>query len=411
MAKIEEIIQSIQHYLEPTDSKPLETEQAIGRVVAEDVIAQGLFPPKTMVNVHGYAVMMSDLVQIPTTLIEIGKATASKPFVGEVKRGETVAVTPNAILPEGADMVIRKQFIEKNGRTIAIAEHIPLTTTISPSGMDVSENQIILKKGTILNAHHLALASMLRRRWLPVRRRPNIGIMTYHPSVEGVKENRHIRNIAAQVAVGVTAMVRSCGANPIALGKYHEDYTNYEDNHFIHDLELAMTDMDMIIGIGGVNYADTCPMWEAIRKVNGIIKTLDIGIGLGHKMITGHVQERSVLGLPSNPVAAMMSAELVVRPLIHRILGVEIPLESYRDVALLSHNLDSYDRNCDYIYGFLKHNETGQLIVTPSSTQDVLMLTELCEADCIVCVDKTRPLTSGTSVEIIRCGRKLFMNG
>lgn len=396
---MKELLQELSKIVKRNQPEPVSLSNALGRVIANDVLSLSSIPARDTCNVDGYAVHSSSINQIPTPLKKIGRSKPIKIFQGEVGLGEVVEVAANVPLPDGADAVIPKSKIESDdGVMILVNDYVNEGQNVSIAGIDVSKNDVVFREGTIINSRHIALASVLNIPWLPVVRAPRIGILTSTADNIQTYDDRS-KNLSACVAEAVSYFLGSHGAVPVLLGHGAELYDSPEEIIlFKSNLENALKSVDLLLVIGGVENSQDNLIYTTLAQKGTSMQKAFVSIGSGHHAIIGNKEEIPVIGLTSHYVAFILLARLCLIPIIHKMIGIHKENKIY---AKLTRDLDEHDERTDYLYGILNRKKTGELAVSPVSAQDSLMLSVLTRTECMIIVEKTKGLKAGDSVEII----------
>ena len=400
---MKELLERVTKVIVTNSSEPVILSSAIGRVIARDVYSVKSVPFCDTCNVDGYAVIASSITQLPMPLKKVGRSRPTKVFNEYLNPGEVVEILADMPLPPGADSVIPRRYIESDdGYSVVCNEFINEGLNVSSTGIDVSKGDIIFAKGTVLNSRHVVLATVLNIPWLPVTKFPRIGILT--SSSDNVKTyDDRFKNISACIAEAVSYFIESNGAMPVFLGQGVELYDTPEEIIlFKANLENALKSIDVLLVIGGVENSAENIIFTSLNQRGAELTKQRISIGSGHSVILGNYGNMPVIGLPSHCVAFILFARLTVIPIINKIIGMKTENKHY---AKLTRDLDEFDKNTDYLYGILTRKQDGEIAVSPVSAQDSLMLSVLTRTECMIIVDLSLPLTTGTSVEIVMLSR------
>ena len=150
------------------DAKPLSAEEvalsdAIGRVLAEDLVALRTQPPAAVSAMDGYAVRASDVTQAPTTLKLIGEVAAGHPFDGQLQTGQAARIFTGGVMPAGSDTVVIQELATRDGDTVTIQKQTTKGRNVRAQGIDFAKDEVLLHKGTRLGDRDLMLAAAMRR--------------------------------------------------------------------------------------------------------------------------------------------------------------------------------------------------------------------------------------------------------
>src|SRR5471032_366525 len=156
----------------PPEMVPL--NDALGRVLTQDVTALRTQPPDAVSAMDGYAVRASDVVQAPVTLKIIGEVAAGHPFDRDVGTGQAVRIFTGGVMPNGTDTVVIQELTARDGDKVTIKKPTAKGRNVRLQGIDFTKNQILLRKGRRLSGRDLMLAATMNHSALSVHRRPKV---------------------------------------------------------------------------------------------------------------------------------------------------------------------------------------------------------------------------------------------
>lgn len=364
-----------------SDLTPLAPENAPvaecrGRVLAADLAALLTQPPFPASAMDGYAVRRADLGALPASLTVIGEAAAGHVFEGGVRAGEAVRIFTGAPVPEGADIVVIQENAHRDGNTVRI-ERAGAEDFIRPAGCDFREGDVPLRAGTRLAPRHLLLAAQMNHAALPVRRRPRVAILASGdellPPGSVLGEGR----IISSIPVALGAMVAQAGGEALPLGIAQDTMESLA-------AAIARADeADILLTIGGASVGDRDLMRGALDAAGFVIDFHKIAMRPGKPLMYGRRGARRVLGVPGNPVAAVLCAAVFLRPMIARLLGEETS-GMITESARLTVPVEAEAQREHYMRAQLSRGEDGALMVTPLPSQDSSLVGILAAADCVI---------------------------
>src|SRR5271169_808710 len=159
----------------PSESVPL--DDALGRVLTDDVKALRTQPPAAVSAMDGYAVRAADIGSAPVKLKLIGEVAAGHPFEGKVGAGQAARIFTGGVMPEGADTVVIQELTARDGDTVTIQKPTVKGRNVRGQGIDFSQDQILLRKGRRLTDRDLMLAAAMNYPTLRVHRRPKVAVL------------------------------------------------------------------------------------------------------------------------------------------------------------------------------------------------------------------------------------------
>lgn len=363
------------------ESEQVSLSDASNRVLATDIAALRTQPPFDASAMDGYAVRAADLADAannPATLTMIGEVPAGHLYEGRVGPGETVRIFTGAPLPKGADTILIQENVEADGNNITTSDAVTLGRFVRKQGMDFEEGDILISKGVLLSPRHLALAASMNYPELNVVRRPRVGILATGDELVPAGTNPAPGQIIASNNVGLAAYVAGLGGQPVDLG-IAKDRTD--------SLDMAMQNaknqnLDILVTIGGASVGDHDLVMPALEKAGMELGFWRIAMRPGKPLMFGEMGTMKALGLPGNPVSAMVCGHVFLRPLILTMLGRDPTIKGRR--ATLEAALPANDQRQDYLRAKMTETDDGALRVTAYSRQDSSMLATLSKADCLI---------------------------
>lgn len=312
----------------PTEHAPI--LDALGLVLAEDVVASDNIPPYANSAMDGYAVRARDTlgasVGEPVSLRLAGYARAGSPSDDQVTAGTAIRIMTGAPIPEGADAVVRFEDTDEGTHGLAIGRvsvnrPVGLWENVRPAGEDIRGGDVPLAAGTRLRAPEIGLLAAMNRATVPVHRRPRVAILSTGDEIASVGAELGPGQIRDSNGPLLAARTRLLGCEPLLLGIARDT---------VGDVAArldAIADADLIVTSGGVSAGDYDVVKDALCA-QGEIAIWQVRMRPGKPLAFGQVGGTPLLGLPGNPVAAAVSFEQFGRPAILKMLGrrdLEIP--------------------------------------------------------------------------------------
>ncbi len=403
MISVEEAQARVLAAFAPLPAETVALPDALGRVLAEDQAARRTQPPKAVSAMDGYAVRAADVAAVPASLTVIGEAPAGHAFDGSVGGGEAVRIFTGGVVPDGADAIVIQEDTARDGDTVTVNEGAAAGSYIRPAGLDFSEGDRLLNAGTRLSARDVGLAAAMNLPWLPVRRRPRIAILATGDEIANPGDPLGPDDIVSSNSHALGALVRACGGEPVNLGIARDDADS------LRRLAAGARGADALVTSGGASVGDHDLIRDVLGAGDGGGAALEIdfwriAMRPGKPLIFGRLGDVPLLGLPGNPVSAVVCATLFLRPAMARMLGLAEtapPLVTAR----LGADLPANDRRQDYLRARLSRADDGTLEATAFERQDSSMLALLQQADgLIVRAPHAPPLAAGEAVAVLSFG-------
>jgi molybdopterin molybdotransferase len=380
----------------PTGPETVPLLDALGRVLADDVAAKLTQPPFAASAMDGYAVRAEDIASAPARLAVIGMSAAGRGFRGALRAGEAARIFTGAPLPEGADTVVIQESTQSDGDGVLIREGAAPGANVRGRGIDFEAGQILLRAGRALDAHALALAAAMGHGALPVRRKPVVAILATGDELVPPGTAPGPDQIVSANPIGLAALVAKAGGAPRLLGIARDTTES------IAEKIGEARDADVLVTIGGASVGDHDLVAPALRARGMTLDFWKVAIRPGKPLLFGRLGSSRVLGLPGNPVSALICGHVFLKPLIRALLGLSEGDERTLS-ARLTHALEANGSRLHLMRATLARGAGGELAVTALPSQDSSLLSALAAADCLIVRAPGAPAKeAGSSVEIER---------
>ena len=396
MIPVEEARQRILASFSALPAEVVPLTEAFGRVLAEDLTARVTQPSADISAMDGYAVRAADVSSVPTVLSEIGAVPAGASFDGVVGPGQCVRIFTGAPLPDGTDAIVIQEDTERDGTRITVRQSVAVERHVRKAGLDFRGGDALLKAGRWLTARDIGLAAAMNRPWLAVRRQPRVAILATGDEVVLPGEPMGPNQIASANGPALAAMIAACGGVPVTLGIAADDA----------DRLAAMADQaigaDLLITTGGASVGEHDLVRSALGAHGLVLDFWKIAMRPGKPLMFGRLRDTPLLGLPGNPVSAMVCAILFARPIMQALLG-QATDGPETEPAVLGTDLKANDRRQDFVRAALARRADGQWVATPMAIQDSSMMVPLAESDCLLVRQPHAPAAvAGDPVDVIR---------
>jgi len=381
--------------LRPTPAELVALPDAWGRVTATQVIARLTQPPADVSAMDGYALRAADGTA-GAILRVIGAAPAGHPFDGQLGPGEAVRLFTGSVVPAGADTILLQEDATAGEGTVRVNETVRPARHIRRAGQDFARGEAVLPQGRRLTVRDIGLAAAANHPWLTVHRRPCIGILATGDEIAMPGEPIPPGGIVSSNSHALAAMVRAAGGTPIVLP------VAADTPEAIAAVADAVAGMDMLVTTGGASVGDHDLVMSGLQARGMTLDFWKIAMRPGKPLLFGALGATPVLGLPGNPVSALICAILFLLPAMQRLSG--LPAAAPATVlARLATPLAANDRRADYLRATLVADSAGRLVATPIASQDSAMLRRLAQADALILRPPQAPaLAEGADIPVIR---------
>ncbi len=350
--------------------------KALHRVTAAEVSARRDQPPFAASAMDGYAVRVADVATLPVRLKIIGTSAAGHAFKPMVKAGEAVRILTGAPLPKGADAIVIQENTTRVDGMIEVRVSATPGQNVRVRGLDFRSGEKLIEVGRKLNARDVGLLAALNCASVKVRKRPVVAVLATGDELVLPGGKPRADQIVSSNSHGLLAMAQELGAEPFNGGLVRDDLAATE--RAIRKLAHA----DILVTTGGASVGDHDFVQEALKRAGVRIDFWKIAMRPGKPFMYGRKGKLHVLGLPGNPVSAMVCAELFLRPLVAAMLGQTV--DSRPQIALAGAPLPANDQRMDHLRAALSWTREGQRVATPFGKQDSSMMRSYRNADCLI---------------------------
>jgi len=310
--------------IRPLGQETVALEDAVGRVLARDVTSPIFQPPWDNSAMDGFAVRSADVRGAtrddPVVLRVIEKVPAGGFPTAEVTPGTAVRVMTGAPIPKGADSVIRIEHTsERAADHVAILDDTDAGRNVRFRGEDLKRGEVVLRAGRLLRPGEIGVLATVGCARVPVYRRPVIAILSTGDELAEITDMDAIasgRKIANSNSYAIAAAVRNTGAEPRMLGIARDDAASLRAH-----LEAA-AGADILVTTAGASVGDHDLVKDVLEEIGFELDFWRVRIRPGSPFSFGRLRSgMPVFGLPGNPVSALVTFEIFVRPAIRRMLG------------------------------------------------------------------------------------------
>lgn len=389
------VAQAVARLLSGVDPLPAETvplEMGLGRVLASDLAARLTQPPFPASAMDGYAVRSVE-ARKGAALRIVGTSRAGERFAGAVGPGEAVRIFTGAPVPPGADSILIQEDAERDGDRISVLEDVEAGRFIRPAGLDFRTGDKLLAQNRLLDSTALALAAAMGHSALPVRLQPRVAILANGDELVPPGTEPGPDQIISSNGIGLAAFVRELGGDPIELGIAAD---RREEIGVFVDRAIGA---DILVVIGGASVGEHDLVQAALVQKGMALDFWKIAMRPGKPLMVGRMGPMRVLGLPGNPVSALVCGQIFLKPLIRAMLG--LPTGPTMTTARLGAPMAENDERQDYVRARLRI-VAGDRLVMPFTVQDSSMLATMADADALIVRPiNAPPAAAGESVPVL----------
>jgi molybdopterin molybdotransferase len=405
MLTVPEASERILEHIAPLSVERVPLLDALGRVLAESVRAPMTLPAWDNSAMDGYAVRGTDIdgatADQPVSLRVLETVAAGRFATRRVGDGEAIRIMTGAPLPEGADTVVRVEDTDGGTSQVLVRSSRDARRNVRPRGEDFREGDALLDVGAPLGAAQLGVLASIGRSTVDVYRRPRVAIMGSGDELVDVDQFHEVlagRKIVSSNGYTLHALVRDAGGEPVNVGVAADTPASLRDH-----LQRA-AGCDLVLTSAGVSVGEFDYTRDVIEALGAEMKFWRVRMRPGAPLGFGLLGSTPWIGLPGNPVSAMVTFELFVRPVVRRMLGharlfrrpVPVVLEERVTIgAKLTH----------FLRAIVSTRDDGIVTARLTGPQGSGILTSMSLANALLVVPEDRPVVeAGESLHALPLG-------
>jgi len=317
--KVDEARKIILEKIQTQGTEKVSINEALGRILSEDIIARRNNPPMDNSAMDGYALIAKDVElatpENPIKLDIIEDLAAGYSPEMTIQPGQTVRIMTGAPIPEGADAVIMQEDTERNGNSVQVKDKAEFRENIRDAGEDVREGDIVIQKGADLMPAHIGMMAVVGRSTALVGRRPRVAVLSTGDEVMDLDEPLSGPCIYNSNGYMLAAQIKSAGGIPSYLGIARDN-----EKDLMEKFKWALQ-CDMVVSSGGISVGDYDLVKASLKKMGQEMLFWKVAMKPGKPLAFGRIDDIPIFGLPGNPVSSFVSFEQFVRPSIRKMMG------------------------------------------------------------------------------------------
>lgn len=394
MKSIQEALELMMAAFRPVGTQRLMLTQALGRHLAEDVLTRRDLPPFDNSAMDGYALRAADVAgasdSAPRRLPLQGESRAGGASPPALGPGTVMRIFTGAQVPEGADAIAPQEDVEAQGSEVAFRRAVTRGAWVRPRASDAARGGVLLGRGTWLGPGELGLLAAQGLALVTVYRPPRVALISTGDELRDLHDAPERGTVVNSNAYSVAAQVALAGAEPVVL-------PNVPD-----ELEATVDALgrglgcDVVLTCGGVSVGDYDMVKQAFARVGIESDFWKVNLRPGKPIAFGRKGEVPVVGLPGNPVSAMVSFEALVRPGLRKMVGDLRPYRLRHLVTLAVAHRHELGR-VELARARVTMRD-GRLSATPLELQGSGSLPSMVGVDALVVLDARRETFSAGEV-------------
>ncbi|HZI29651.1 MAG TPA: gephyrin-like molybdotransferase Glp [Gemmatimonadaceae bacterium] len=363
---------------------------SLGRVLARDAVARYTLPQWDNSAMDGYAVRATDIegatAEQPVVLPVLETIAAGAFASRALRAGETMRIMTGAPLPEGADTVVRVEDTDGGIERVAIRNTRDTRKNIRPRGEDFREGSTVIAAGTPLAAAQLGVLASLGYGEVDVHRRPVVAIAGSGDELVDIDQFDEViagKKIVASNRYTLDALVRQAGGIPRHLGNAADTPES------LRAVLEQSRGADMLVTSAGASVGEYDYTRQVLESLGADLRFWRVRMRPGAPLGFGTLDGMPWIGLPGNPVSAMVTFELFARPVIRRMLG-HIRLFRRPVPAVLDEPVNIGAKLMHFLRAITRVRDDGTLAVRLTGPQGSGILTSMSQANALLIVPEDR---------------------
>jgi molybdopterin molybdotransferase len=379
----------------PLESERVPIERASGRVLAEAAAAAIDLPPFASSAMDGFAVRSVDTGGAPITLPVVARIPAGSPAPRSLAAGEAMAIATGGAVPDGADAVVPIEVVEESERGLTLTEPVLSGANVRDRGGDVRAGESVLEPGVVLGPGQVGALAAAGVADVRCAKRPRVGVLVTGSELRQPGEELGPGQIYESNGLLLATALQLAGAVPAQLGVVADT----EEEHR-RTMERALLGFDMLVTTGGASVGPH----DLVRKVQAELRVEEVFWGVamkpGKPVAFGVRRDHLVFNLPGNPVSALATFELLVRPAVNALLGLPRPLPVFHPGKLAVALKRNPDRD-EFVRATVAEDD-GEPVLSPVLGQESHMIVRAGRAAALVWIPAGQEeVPAGSSVRFL----------
>jgi len=394
------IREAIRIVLSQTDKLPTESvavDSVVGRVLAEDIVADCDLPPFDRAQMDGYAVRAADVATTPAQLRIAGESAAGSGWHHEMKEGEAVRIMTGAPVPAGADAVQQVELTREANGHVEILERVEAGRSIVRRAAEIKSGETVLRAGEDINAAMIATLASFGYAQVKVGRRPRVAIMATGSELVDVDQKPGRDQIRDSNNYTLEAYAKLAGAMVERLPLAGDDTAELK-----RQIAEAAARSDVLVTSGGVSMGVYDFTKAALKELGAEIFFERVSLRPGKPTVFARIGKTLVFGLPGNPVSVAVTFNLFARTALRAMQGAK-QAELIEETAVLARDLKGSIERESYLPAVVSTNEQGTLVAEPLKWGGSSDFVSFARANALIDVPAgVKMIEAGRCVTIVR---------
>jgi molybdopterin molybdotransferase len=321
MISVEEALKIVLTNLPERRVEIVEFHSALGKVLAEDLVATSDVPPFCRSALDGYAVIAGDVQKAPVELEIVGESRAGGGMPGRLFSGQAMSIMTGAPVPKGADAVqmVEQSQVSENSRKVKILSPVKAHENIAPRGCEAEKGKVVLKSEHRIGPAEIAVLATFGHCQIKVWKNPAVAVFATGDELVEYDQKPRPDQIRNSNAYCLSSQLKLMGLKAQYLGIAPD---NKED---LRKKMLLGLEQDVLIITGGVSMGEYDFVKEVFQDLGLEILFSRVAIKPGKPTVFARKGDKLVFGLPGNPISALVTFECFVRPALGAMCGMLHP--------------------------------------------------------------------------------------
>ena len=396
------VAEAIDIVLAQTSALPVESvaiSESIGRILAEDIVADTDLPPFDRAQMDGYAVRAADVANTPARLKIVGESAAGAGWHDEMKASEAVRIMTGAPVPSGADAVQQVELTSElnGGGEVEILQSVEVGRSIVRRADEIKVGETVLRAGDDINAQTIATLASFGYAQVKVGRRPRVAVMATGSELVDVDRKPARDQIRDSNNYMIEAYAKLAGATVERLPLAGDDRDGLKK-----EMTAAIERCDVLITSGGVSMGVYDFTKAAFKDLGAEIFFERVALRPGKPTVFGRIGKTLLFGLPGNPVSVAVTFNLFARTALRVMQGASEPT-LHHEYAVLARDLKGSADRESYLPAVLRTDDKGTLLAEPLKWGGSSDFVSFARATALINVPAgSKMFPSGSPVRIIR---------
>ena len=396
MISVEKALKIIRRETPVLGTERIDVVDAVGRALAEDVIADTDLPPFDRSQMDGYAVFAADTRKVPVTLKLVGESAAGRGWHKQMKPGEAVRIMTGAPVPVGADAVQKVELTSETAEgRVDILEPTEKERFIIRTGSEIKKGLVVFNFGEIITENMIAAIAAFGYARVKVGKRPRAAILSTGSEIVEISKKPKRDQIRNSNSAMLVALCRKASTEPAVLPIADDNVERLKQS-----IKAGAKKSDILIITGGVSVGKYDHTKTALAELGAEIFFDKLRLKPGKPMVFARLGKTLVFGLPGNPVSSAVTFYLFVRAAAMQLAGAA-DVHLAKGFAMLSRDVTGAKERDTYLPVALETNAKGWLLATPLKWSGSSDFIGFARADALAVVPAGQKLAKDAPAEIL----------